>query len=75
MYKKMLKENCTIVAIRVFEIYIVCSTSKTGMSRLVITTASRAYIHQFQNLEGELYKRNANIYSNQNKFISMATAI
>ena len=35
------------------------------MSRLMITTASRACIHQFHNLKGELYKCNANISSHQ----------
>jgi len=49
MSKKMLKEDYTVVAVRIFIKYMACSTSKTEMSRLMIITASRATSTNFRN--------------------------
>ena len=81
-----MKKNCssswlftrTVVAIHIFMKYMVYSTSKTGMSHLMIITDSRVYIHQFQNLKKGNYVNVMPIFIlTKNKFIiiSMATAI
>ena len=46
-----------------FSIYVFLNT--TGMSCLKIIYASRAYIHQYQNLKRKLYNCNVNVYFHQ----------